>query len=140
MPTEYILSAIAILGAAIAIVISYYQYIRKRIEEEALDAINKSEDTDLIGEQKLQNAVEIVYALLPVIAKPFISEKLIEMVIQQVFDKVEEYAQKQIDKKHSESDDASENVTVEEDPVETPDPIETPDPVETPDVTETSEA
>jgi len=95
---EYILTALSIICTLIAIVLGYYQFIKKKIEQDALDAINKAEDTDKIGEEKLKDAVETVYSLLPVVAKPFISEKLLEVVIQQVFDKVEEYAQKQLNK------------------------------------------
>lgn len=96
---EYLIPALTILLTIITSILGYYQFIRKKIEEEALDAINKAEDTDKIGKEKLQDAVETVYSLLPPVAKPFVSKQFIEMVIQQVFDKVEEYAQKQLDKK-----------------------------------------
>ena len=43
----------------------------------------------------MQDAVEIVYDIIPAVAKPFISKKLIKTIIQSVFDKVEEYARKQ---------------------------------------------
>ena len=99
MNWELILSIVSCLFTLVAIVISYYLAIRKKIEQEALNAINKAEDTDKIGEEKMQNAVEIVYDIIPAVAKPFISKKLIETIIQSVFDKVEEYARKQVAKK-----------------------------------------
>lgn len=95
MNWELILSIVSCLVTLAAIVISYYLAIRKKIEQEALNAINKAEDTDKIGEEKMQDAVEIVYDIIPAVAKPFISKKLIETIIQSVFDKVEEYARKQ---------------------------------------------
>lgn len=95
MNWELILSIVSCLFTLAAIVISYYLAIRKKIEQEALNAINKAEDTDKIGEEKMQDAVEIVYDIIPAVAKPFISKKLIETIIQSVFDKVEEYARKQ---------------------------------------------
>ena len=99
MNWELILSIVSCLFTLAAIVISYYLAIRKKIEQEALNAINKAEDTDKIGEEKMQDAVEIVYDIVPAVAKPFISKKLIETIIQSVFDKVEEYARKQVAKK-----------------------------------------
>lgn len=98
MNWELILSIVSCLFTLVAIVISYYLAIRKKIEQEALNAINKAEDTDKIGEEKMQDAVEIVYDIIPAVAKPFISKKLIETIIQDVFDKVEEYARKQVNK------------------------------------------
>lgn len=95
MNWELILSIVSCLFTLAAIVISYYLAIRKKIEQEALNAINKAEDTDKLGEEKMQDAVEIVYDIIPAVAKPFISKKLIETIIQSVFDKVEEYARKQ---------------------------------------------
>lgn len=95
MNWELILSIVSCLFTLAAIVISYYLAIRKKIEQEALNAINKAEDTDKIGEEKMQDAVEIVYDIIPAVAKPFISKKLIKTIIQSVFDKVEEYARKQ---------------------------------------------
>ena len=98
MNWELILSIVSCLFTLAAIVISYYLAIRKKIEQEALNAINKAEDTNKIGEEKMQDAVEIVYDIIPAVAKPFISKKLIETIIQSVFDKVEEYARKQVNK------------------------------------------
>ena len=96
---EYILTILSIVCTLVLVIIGYYQFIKKKIEEDALDAINKAEDTDKIGKEKLQDAVETVYSLLPPVAKPFVSKQFIELIIQQVFDKVEEYAQKQLNKK-----------------------------------------
>ena len=95
MNWELILSIVSCLFTLVAIVISYYFAIRKKIEQEALNAINKAEDTDKLGKEKMQDAVEIVYDIIPAVAKPFISKKLVETIIQSVFDKVEEYARKQ---------------------------------------------
>lgn len=95
MNWELILSIVSCLFTLVAIVISYYFAVRKKIEQEALNAVNKAEDTDKLGEEKMQDAVETVYDIIPAVAKPFISKKLVETIIQSVFDKVEEYARKQ---------------------------------------------
>lgn len=98
MNWELILTIISTLCTVAAIIVGYYQYIKKKIEKEALDAINKAEDTDKVGEEKMKEAVETVYSILPAVVKPFISKQLVETLIQGVFDKVEEYAKKQLNK------------------------------------------
>lgn len=98
MDWEIILTIVSSIITVASIVIGYYQYIKKKIEQEALTAINKAEDTDKVGQEKMKEAVQTVYSLIPVVARPFISEKLVEMIIQNVFDKVEEYAHKQLEK------------------------------------------
>lgn len=109
MDLNLILTILGFVCTVVAVVISYYQTIKKKIEQEALDAINKAEDTDKIGEEKLADAVETVYAMLPLVARPFISKLLIETIIQSAFDKVEEYAQKQVAKEQeaTSQDDAN---------------------------------
>lgn len=98
MNWELILTIISTLCTVAAIIVGYYQYIKKKIEKEALDAINKAEDTDKVGEEKMKDAVDTVYSILPAVVRPFISKTLIETLIQGVFDKVEEYARKQVNK------------------------------------------
>lgn len=98
MNWELILSIISCIFTLAAIIVGYYIAIRKKIEQEALDAINKAEDTDKIGEEKMKEAVETVYSILPAVAKPFVSKQLIETIVQGIFDKVEEYARKQVEK------------------------------------------
>lgn len=99
MSTELILSIASCVVTVIALIFSYYVAIKKKITQEALGAINSAEDTEKLGAEKMADAVEAVYDIIPVVAKPFISKKLIETIIQGVFDKVEEYAQKQVEKK-----------------------------------------
>lgn len=98
MNWEIILTILSCVCTLTAIIVGYYQYIKKKIEKEALDAINKAEDTDKVGEEKMKEAVETVYSILPAVVKPFISKQLVETLIQGVFDKVEEYAKKQLNK------------------------------------------
>ena len=99
MNWELILTIASSFLTIVATILGYYQHIKKRLEQEALDAINKAEETDKIGAEKMQDAIKMVYDIIPVVARPFISEKLIETIIQGVFDKVEEYARKQLEKK-----------------------------------------
>ena len=99
MNWELILTIVSSVIAVAAAILGYYQHIKKRIEQEALGAINKAEETDKIGEEKMQDAIERVYGMIPAVAKPVISKEMVELVIQRVFNEVEEYARKQIEKK-----------------------------------------
>ena len=99
MNWELILTIVSSIIAVAAAILGYYQHIKNRIEQEALDAINKAEETDKIGAEKMQDAIKMVYDMIPDVARPFISEEMVELVIQRVFDKVEDYARKQIEKK-----------------------------------------
>ena len=99
MNWELILTIVSSVITVAAAILGYYQYIKKRIEQEALNSINKAEETDKIGEEKMQDAIERVYGMIRAVAKPVISNEMVELVIQRVFDEVEEYARKQIEKK-----------------------------------------
>lgn len=99
MNWELILSIASCLCTVVALICGYYAAIRKKIEQEALNAINNAEDTAKLGAEKMADAVEAVYSVIPAVAKPFISKVVVETIIQGVFDKVEEYARKQSAKK-----------------------------------------
>ena len=99
MNWELILTIMSSVLTVVATILGYYQHIKKRLEQEALNAINKAEETDKIGAEKMQDAIKRVYDIIPAVARPFISEKMVELIIQGVFDKVEDYARKQIEKK-----------------------------------------
>ena len=98
MKAEIIITIVSIVCTIVSILCGYYIYIRKKIEQEALDAINKAEDTDKIGKEKMAEAVETIYSVLPACVRPFISKDMIEVIVQRVFDKVEEYVRKQVKK------------------------------------------
>ena len=48
---ELLLTILSIICSFVAILISYYFHIRKLLESEALDAINKAEESDKIASQ-----------------------------------------------------------------------------------------
>lgn len=79
-----------------ATLLSYYFAIKNSLRDAAESAINSAEELDKIGEEKMALAVEQVYALVPDIAKPFFSKATIQVMVQLVFDQMEEYAKKQV--------------------------------------------
>ena len=98
MKAEIIITIVSIICTIVSILCGYYIYIRKKIEQEALNAINKAEDTDKVGKEKMAEAVETIYNILHACVRPFISKDMIEIVVQGVFDKMEEYVRKQVKK------------------------------------------
>ena len=98
MKAEIIISIVSIVCTIVSIQCGYYIYICKKIEQEALNAINKAEDTGKVGKEKMAEAVETIYNSLPACVRPFISKDMIEIVVQGVFDKMEEYVRKQVKK------------------------------------------
>lgn len=99
MNWEILLTVLASICTVIALFISYYFYIKKKIESEVPGAINGAEDTGMSGAEKFEEAVDTIYALIPIAVRPFITRVLVETLVQEVFDKMEEYARKQLDKK-----------------------------------------
>jgi hypothetical protein len=93
----YINIALGVLAIGVTL-FSYYLAIRNKIEQAAKDAINAAEDLDKIGAEKMQVAVEQVYAIIPAIVKPVFPKDFIEQIIQEVFDKMIEFAEKQVAK------------------------------------------
>lgn len=99
-PTTFML-ILTIAGGLIALaatLLSYYYSIKDSIRNAAEGAINSAENLDKIGEEKMAIAVEQVYELIPSVAKPFFPKSTIQSIIQIVFDQMEEYAQKQMNK------------------------------------------
>ncbi len=76
--------------------VSYYFYIRSELYKKTEDAVNSAEDKGGIGEEKLMAAAEQLYLTVPKILKPFITREHIKIIIQKAFDKIEEYAKKQV--------------------------------------------
>jgi len=90
-----------ILGviSLIAMFISYYFYIKCMLNDAACDAIDNAEATGGKGAEKFCFACELLKSLIPMAMKPFISDKMIEMIVQSTFDSIESYAKKQTKKK-----------------------------------------
>lgn len=98
---EVVLTILAAICTVVAAFIGYYLHIKRRIEAEIPDAINGAEDTGKPGAEKFEEAVDTIYNLIPLVVKPFITRTLIEELVQKVFDKMAEYARKQLAKTES---------------------------------------
>lgn len=89
---------LAVLSVALLLV-SGWIGIKKKIQLEAENAINDAEDTELVGAEKMERAIDSVLAALPVPAQLFVTRDVIETVIQATFDGMEIYAKRQLEKK-----------------------------------------
>ena len=94
--TDTTLSIILGILSVVVTIFGYYMSIKKKVQEEALKAINSAEDLDTSGEKKMEFAVDTVCSIIPVMLKPFIGRDVVEMLIQVIFDQVEEFAKKQV--------------------------------------------
>ena len=77
----------------------YYLNIKNILTNNLTNVINYAEDSDLVAGEKMQLAITELNKLVPTILKPFIPESFLRKMIQKAFDKIEEYAKKQISKK-----------------------------------------
>ena len=93
---------ITIIGSIIGIIGaigSYYFYVKAKLNQLTVDVINIAEDTDKVKQEKMQIAISALKRLLPPGASFFFDELAMEEMVQKAFDKIEEYAKKQANKK-----------------------------------------
>lgn len=92
---ENFLTIIFAVLAVLGYILSYYFSVKAKIYAATEDAVNNAEQDDKEAAEKLEFAVNQIYDIIPAVAKPFFSKKLIEKIVQKAFDKIEEYAKKQ---------------------------------------------
>lgn len=92
---------IAILLIAI-LVVSYYFDVKRKIQEEVNGYIDAAESTGEDGGRKMEMVVDkIYYSLVPAVFRPLLSKAVIQNIVQAAFDKIEDYAKKQVEKEKS---------------------------------------
>ena len=96
---EIVIAVAAGIAVIISVFGSHYIYIIGKLHEQAAKAIDKAESTLQKGSEKFNLAVDSLMALIPRLLKPFIRRGFIEKLVQSVFDKIQSYAQKQVNKK-----------------------------------------
>ena len=102
-----IFNVVLALLSVFFICLSYYFYIRAKINAATEDAVNNAEQDDKTEAEKMSLAVDQIYGIVPIVLKPFITRKVIQAIIQKAFDNIEAYAKKQVKKKgggHSPTD------------------------------------
>lgn len=92
---ETILNVVFALLAVFFICLSYYFYIRAKINAATEDAVNNAEQDDKTATEKMSLAVDQIYSIVPIAFKPFITKKTIQAIVQKAFDSIKAYAEKQ---------------------------------------------
>lgn len=92
---ETILNVVFALLAVFFICLSYYFYIRAKINAATEDAVNNAEQDNKTATEKMTLAVDQIYSIVPIAFKPFITKKTIQAIVQKAFDSIEAYAEKQ---------------------------------------------
>ena len=90
-----IADALWFVGALFFIILSYYFKVKGTIQRESNKAINDAESTGVSGAEKFNTAVDQLMACVPTLLKPIISRNFVEVVVQNSFDVIDEYAKKQ---------------------------------------------
>lgn len=93
-----------ILGitAVMLTLVNYYYSVKSRLQRNAGDAINEAELSEFDGEDKMKIAVFQIKQLVPDLFKPLFTDEVIEKIVQEVFDKMQDFAKKQVNKVGSE--------------------------------------
>lgn len=107
MTVGEILSIVFAVLTVVGGFVSYYFYIRNKLQKQIAAEIEGAEDADSIGEEKMAQVVSALKQLVPAILKPFITDNLIESLVQAAFNSIEAYAKKQIEKKSTTEQEAS---------------------------------
>ncbi|MCL2797497.1 MAG: hypothetical protein FWD58_05545 [Firmicutes bacterium] len=79
--------------------VSHYFYIREQLHKSVGGVIDSAESIFTEGKEKFDFAVERLMTLVPMLFRPFIRRAWVECLVQFAFNKIENYAKKQIDKK-----------------------------------------
>ena len=82
--------------------LTFYLDTKKKILEEVNGKIDGAEDTEEVGAIKMELVVDSIYNnIVPKILRPILNKAVIEKMVQAAFDKIEDYAQKQVEKSKS---------------------------------------
>ncbi len=89
---------LVVLGVVITFV-TYYFKIKAKLEASVNGSINDAEQEGVSGEEKMNQVVNDLYSLVPIAYKGIFNKEFIRKLVQKAFDKIEEYANKQVNKK-----------------------------------------
>ena len=87
------------VGVIAAYFLIHYLIIRFNLSKAVNEAIDNAEQIGIKGKEKMQQAIDYLYNLIPAVFKAFIKKPWIEGLIQKAFDKMEDYAKKQLARK-----------------------------------------
>lgn len=98
MNVNEILNIVLIVLTIISTLVGYYYQIKNKISKEINNFINDAEDGESLGVDKMNTVVDNLYKLVPVAYRGILNKSVLEKMVQLAFDKIEEYAKKQLNK------------------------------------------
>jgi len=99
MKTEYIITLIFGILFIVGTLLAYYFHIKEKIIKQINGEIDKAEDLEVKGPEKMAEVVLQLKQMIPVMFRPFITDKLLESLVQMAFDGITSFAEKQAKKK-----------------------------------------
>ena len=88
---------LVVLGVVITFV-TYYFKVKNKLQDAVNGSINNAEQEGVSGEDKMNQVVNDLYSLVPIAYKGIFNKEFIRKLVQKAFDKIEEYAKKQVNK------------------------------------------
>lgn len=101
MDINKILNIALIVLTILSTFIGYYFKIKEKVLKEINGLINNAEDGESIGADKMQSVVDNLYKLVPVAYRGILNKNVLEKMVQLAFDKIEDYAKKQLNKNNN---------------------------------------
>lgn len=98
MTWENILTVVFAILTIAGILVSYYFYVKNKITKAIADEVDNAEIDDVEGPAKKAEVIAQLQKLIPAVLKPFITYKMLDELVQTVFDGIERYAKKQVKK------------------------------------------
>ena len=101
MSWSEILSIVMTVLTIVTSLLGYYFNIKQKLLDAVNGKIDEAEIDDLNGEQKMLYVVNELYKLVPLAYRSIFNKEFIEKLVQRAFDKIDNYAEKQVNKKTS---------------------------------------
>lgn len=95
---EIIINIVLGILSAVLAGVTFYFDTKNKIQAKVNGEINAAEDIAKLGEEKLAYVVSQLKAIVPKALRFIFTDKVIGSIVQKAFDKIEDYAQKQVDK------------------------------------------
>ncbi len=102
MSWSEILSIVMTVLTVISTMVGYYFNIKQKLLDAINGKINEVEGNLTDGKDKMNYVVNELYKLVPIPYRGLFNKNFIEKLVQKAFDKIEDYAEKQVNKKTGE--------------------------------------
>ncbi|MCI7428535.1 MAG: hypothetical protein MSS83_05460 [Methanobrevibacter sp.] len=99
MSWSEILSIIMTILTIVSTIVGYYFNIKQKLLDAINGKIDEVEGNLSDGKEKMEYVVSELYKLVPIPYRSIFNKSVIEKLVQKAFDKIEDYAEKQVNKK-----------------------------------------